>query len=203
MSKNNIKFVNNINQTADSTMIMSFLNNSLLGSILKTDKGEYFIIIEDREQISQYEYTSIFVGYTLVKNILGKYEYIPIARASTDEVTLNGEPDIYYLATLLVEEKYRDRGIGSSILKFLQSIAADRGYKKFELNSTTRFKPNKFDPTHEADANEYFYLKNGYTPIALRSETRSMTRFSRNVKESDLNKNKNKENEDELANSIQ
>lgn len=202
MSSQKIKFVNNNNQYADSLMIMSFLNNSLPGAILKTKNDEYFIIVENRERINQYDYCSIYHCYTLYKDPLEKYHYLRIARASTDEIYTSGEPDTFYLATILVEENFRDRGIGSEIIRFLQATAAERGFETFRLNAIARPKPNRTFPELTADANQCFYIKNGFCPALCAQQYEASTTFVRIVKETDKNKNKSKENEDEIANAI-
>ncbi len=202
MSQNNIKFVNNDDQIADSSMIMSFLNNGLLGSILKTKNGEFFILIEERERSTINEYLSVYTGYTLFKNPLGDYEYVKIARASVDEIYRDNKPDTFYLATLFVEENLRDRGIGSEMVKFLQSLAAERGFDTFRLNAIARFRKNKINPEQEVDANECFYLKNGFVPIIFRANADDSIKFVKIIKESDKQKNTSKTNEDELVNSI-
>lgn len=202
MSQNKIKFVNNIDQYADESMIMSFLNNSLPGAILKTKNGDYFIMVENREQMTKHDYTSVFHCYTMIKDPLGKFHYQTIARASTDEMYTSGEPDTFYLATLFVEENFRDRGIGSAILQFLQSIAADRGFEKFRLNATERPRVHRLYPEMKVDANECFYLKNGFIPYEFKDHKCPSTKFVRNVRESDKEKNKSKENETELVNGL-
>lgn len=202
MQQDKIKFINTFNQDADEIMIMSFLNNASLGSILKTNKGQYFYITEEREQTTMTEYSSVFIAFTVQRVPGNTLTITPIARASTEEIFINCEPDTYYLATLLVDEDVRDMGIGSAIIQFLQSVAAERNFKSFELNSTVRMRISRFSEKCKVDANEYFYLKNGFTPIAYRNEERSMTRFGRSVKESDKLKNKSSENEEEIINGL-
>lgn len=202
MSQNKIKFVNNLDQYADSHMIMSFLNNSLPGAILKTKNGDYFIVVEKRERTTQNEYTSVFHAYTITKDYLGKCRYDSIARASTDEIYQDNIPDTYYLASLLVHDSYRDLGVGSAILEFLQSIAAERNFYQFKLNATSRPRPDRENPNIKIDANECFYIKNGFVPVEFRDPNCPSTTFIRQVRESDKDKNKSKDNEDELINSI-
>ena len=202
MSQNKIKFVNKNGQYADESMIMSFLNNSLLGSILKTQNDEYFIMVENREQMSKNDYTSVFLCYTLFKDQQNQYHYQTIARASTDEMYKGNNPETFYLATLCVEESFRDQGIGSAILQFLQSLAAERGYNEFRLNATARLRPHKLYPNSNVDANECFYMKNGFIPYEFRDENCPSTKFIRDVRESDKNKNQTKEYETELINGL-
>ena len=63
MLQNKIKFVNNQNQFADEKMIMSFLNNSALGTILTDKDGAFFYVIETREKFSDVDTTAVFYNF--------------------------------------------------------------------------------------------------------------------------------------------
>lgn len=210
MLQNKIKFVNNQNQFADEKMIMSFLNNSALGTILTDKDGAFFYVIETREKFSDVDTTAVFYAFTLEKDVLGRLNYSVIARASVDEYYVNLEPENLYIASLLVHEKFRDRGIGSAVVEHIKSLAYERGFKTSTLNATERKRLNKrssgnileCDTFEIVDANITFYTKLGYHITEHKSPTCTVNRFKKTLTKKDKKENKSKEYEDEFVNTL-